>query len=134
MDEREGLVRGQGGRGRAARAGPGPGDPGGRAGGICAAARAYPLAGSKKIDLDKALGYFENNAPRMRGKWFRSRGLFVSSGAVEAGCKAVRQRLKLSGRRWTVAGAGAITALRCRDASSQRETICHAPHNQTAAA
>ena len=57
--------------------------------GICAAARAYPLAGSKKIDLDKALGYFENNAPRMRGKWFRSRGLFVSSGAVEAGCKAV---------------------------------------------
>ena len=25
----------------------------------------------------------------MRGKWVRSRGLFVSSGAVEAGCKAV---------------------------------------------
>ena len=30
--------------------------------GICAAARAYPLAGSKKIDPDKALGYFGNNA------------------------------------------------------------------------
>jgi hypothetical protein len=103
--------------------------------GICAAARAYPLVGSKKTDVDKALGYFENNAPRMRYKWFRSRGLFVGSGAVEAGCKAViGQRLKLSGMRWTVAGADAITALRCRDASSQRETICRAPHNQTGAA
>jgi hypothetical protein len=34
--------------------------------------------------------------------------------------------------RWTVAGS--IAALRCRDASSQRETICRAPHNQTGAA
>jgi hypothetical protein len=36
-----------------------------------------------------ALGYFEANAPRMRYKHFRSCGLFVGSGAVEAGCKAV---------------------------------------------
>jgi len=103
--------------------------------GICAAARAYPLAGVKKDELDKALGYFENNAPRMRYKWFRSRGLFVGSGVVESGCKAViGQRLKLSGMHWTVAGAGAIAALRCREASSQWETVCHAPHNQTSAA
>jgi hypothetical protein len=103
--------------------------------GITAAARAYPLIGSKKTDLDKALGYFQHNAPRMRYKWFRSRGLFVGSGAVEAGCKAViGQRLKQSGMHWTVAGADAITALRCREASSQRETICRAPHNQTGAA
>jgi len=103
--------------------------------GICAAARIYPLEGVKKTELDKALGYFENNAPRMRYKWFRSRGLFVGSGVVEAGCKAViGQRLKMSGMRWTVAGADAIIALRCREASSQWETICHAPHNQTGAA
>jgi hypothetical protein len=102
--------------------------------GICAAARAYPLVGSKKDDLDKALGYFENNAPRMRYKWFRSRGLFVGSGVVEAGCKAiVGQRLKLSGMRWTVAGADAITALRCREAS-QWEEIWQRPHSQTATA
>jgi hypothetical protein len=103
--------------------------------GICAAARIYPLEGVKKTELDKALGYFENNAPRMRYNWFRSRGLFVGSGVVEAGCKAViGQRLKLSGMRWTVAGADAIIALRCREASSQWETICCAPHNQTGAA
>ncbi len=55
--------------------------------GICDAARAYPLAGVKKDEVDKALGYFENNAPRMRCKWFRSRGLFVGSGAVSPAAK-----------------------------------------------
>ncbi len=43
--------------------------------GICEAARVYPLAGVKKDELDTALGYFENNAPRMRYKWFRQCGL-----------------------------------------------------------
>jgi hypothetical protein len=103
--------------------------------GICAAARIYPLLGSKKDDLDKALAYFENNAPRMRYKWFRSRGLFVGSGVVEAGCKTiVGQRLKLSGMRWTVAGADAIIALRCREASSQWEQIWQRARSQTATA
>ena len=104
-------------------------------GAITAAARAYPLAGSKKDDLNRALGYFQANAPRMRYKWFRSCGLFVGSGVVEAGCKAViGQRLKLSGMHWTVSGADAIIALRCREASSHWEALCHAPHNQTGAA
>jgi hypothetical protein len=103
--------------------------------GICKAARAYPLQGVKKDELDTALGYFEHNAPRMRYHWFRSRGLFIGSGVVEAGCKSViGQRLKSSGMRWTVSGADAITALRCREASSRWEPICHAPHNQTGAA
>jgi hypothetical protein len=103
--------------------------------GICTAARVYPLAGVKKDELDTALGYFQNNAPRMRYHWFRQCGLFVGSGVVEAGCKSViGQRLKSSGMRWTVAGAGAITALRCREASSQQEAIWNNPHNQTGAA
>ena len=103
--------------------------------GICAAARAYPLAGVKKDELDKALGYFENNAPRMRYKWFRSRGLFTGSGVVEAGCKTViGQRLKLSGMHWTVAGADAIAALRCQQASRPEDQICYAARNQTGAA
>ena len=68
----------------------------------------------------------------MRYHWFRSRGLFVGSGVVEAGCKAViGQRLKLAGMHWTTAGADAIIALRCREASSQWEAICNPPHTQT---
>jgi len=42
-------------------------------------------------------------------------GLFVGSGVVEAGCKMIcGQRLKLAGMHWTVTGANATIALRCR--------------------
>jgi hypothetical protein len=103
--------------------------------GIAAAVREYPLEGVKKDEAEKELGYFLNNAPRMRYRWFRSRGLFTGSGVVEAGCKAViGQRLKQSGMHWTVAGADSIITLRCAEASSQWEAICHHRHNQTPAA
>ena len=46
-------------------------------GGICRAARAYPLEGVEKEELHTALGYYENNAPRMRYRWFRQCGLFA---------------------------------------------------------
>jgi hypothetical protein len=56
-------------------------------------------------------------------------------GPVEAGCKTiVGQRLKLSGMHWTVPGADAIIALRCREASTEWETICKRPRPQTGAA
>jgi hypothetical protein len=50
-----------------------------------AAARVFPLTGVKASDRDKALAYFETSAPRMRYSHFRSHGLFVGSGVVEAG-------------------------------------------------
>jgi hypothetical protein len=92
--------------------------------GICTAARAYPLTGVKKDELDTALGYFENNAPRMRYHWFRRCGLFTGSGVVEASCKTIiGQRLKQSGMHWTTAGADAITTLRCQQASRPEDRI-----------
>ncbi len=100
--------------------------------GIVAATRKYPLTGVKKDEIDTALGYFENNAPRMRYHWFRKCGLFVGSGVVEASCKTViGQRLKQSGMHWTVNGADAIIALRCKEAGSQWEAICNRPNTQT---
>jgi hypothetical protein len=57
---------------------------------ICAAARVFPLAGSKAADLETALGYFEHNAHRMRYAHFKKLGMFTGSGAVEAGCKSSR--------------------------------------------
>jgi hypothetical protein len=108
-------------------------DPGyGYIDGIVRATRQYPLEGVKKDEIDTALGYFQNNAPRMRYHWFRQCGLFAGSGVVEASCKTiVGQRLKQSGMHWTVNGADAIIALRCREASSTWEAICNTPHTQT---
>jgi hypothetical protein len=100
--------------------------------GIVAATRQYPFEGIKKDEVDTALGYFENNAPRMRYHWFRQCGLFVGSGVVESSCKTViGQRLKQSGMHWTIAGADAIIALRCKEASSTWEAICNTPDTQT---
>jgi hypothetical protein len=107
----------------------------GHIGGIEAAVRLYPLEGIKKDEAEKELGYFLNNAPRMRYHWFRQCGLFVGSGVVEAGCKAViGQRCKQSGMHWTVNGADSIIALRCAEASSHWEATSRNQHNQTPAA
>jgi hypothetical protein len=102
---------------------------------LLSAARQFPLTGIKAQALDTALGYFETNAPRMRYQHFRSLGMFVGSGAVEAGCKAViGQRLKLSGMHWSVPGAAGILTLRCQQASNRWEEIWHHPPSQPGAA
>jgi hypothetical protein len=99
---------------------------------LLTAARDFPLTGIKAEERDNALGYFETNASRMRYRHFRSHGLFVGSGTVEAGCKAViGQRLKLSGMHWSVPGAAAILTLRCQHASGRWEEIWQQPDNQT---
>ena len=102
---------------------------------LLAAARAFPLTGAKAEELDTALGYFETNAPRMRYKHFRSLGLFVGSGAVEAGGKAViGQRLKLSGMHWSCDGATGILTLRCQQASGRWEEIWQQQPSRSGAA
>ncbi|MHB1431115.1 MAG: ISKra4 family transposase [Streptosporangiaceae bacterium] len=102
---------------------------------ISAAARVFPLAGTKAGALETALGYFETNAPRMRYKHFRSHGLFVGSGAVEAGCKSViGQRLKLSGMHWSEPGATGILTLRCQQASGRWDQIWQQQPDQSGAA
>ena len=74
-----------------------------------------------------AIGYFETNIERMRYQQFRSQGLFVGSGVIEAGCKTIAGlRLKQSGMRWTVRGANAIIALRCCALSGRWEQFWEA--------
>jgi hypothetical protein len=102
---------------------------------LLTAGRALNFTGSLARERDRQLGYFEVNACRMRYARYRQLGMFVGSGAVEAGCKAViGQRLKLSGMRWAIPGATAITTLRCQEASNQWEDIWQWPHSQTATA
>jgi hypothetical protein len=102
---------------------------------LIAAGRSLRFLGSLAAERDKALHYFEANACRMHYARYRALGLFVGSGTVEAGCKAViGQRLKLSGMRWTEQGATGILTLRCHDASDRWDQIWLRPHNQTPAA
>lgn len=94
---------------------------------VAALARLRPREERIKQEVRKAIGYFQTNAQRMRYAQFRSQGLFVGSGVVEAGCKTIiGRRLKQSGMRWTVPGANAIIALRCCDLSGRWESFWEA--------
>jgi hypothetical protein len=89
---------------------------------LAAMARLRPGNHAVKDEVRRASGYFQANAERMRYREFRSQGLFVGSGVIEAGCKTIAgRRLKQSGMRWTVKGANAILALRCCELSGRTE-------------
>jgi len=84
--------------------------------------RLRPRQPNVREEVRRAIDYFQTNKARMRYAKFRSEGLFVGSGVVEAGCKTViGLRLKQSGMRWTVEHANAIIALRCCQLSGRWE-------------
>jgi hypothetical protein len=99
---------------------------------LLAAGHDLRFTGSLTRERDKALHYFDTNAHRMRYRHFRALGMFVGSGTVEAGCKAIiGQRLKLSGMRWNIPGATGLATLRCQEASNRWDQIWQRPHSQT---
>lgn len=70
---------------------------------------------SKKAqkEFDRAYNYLRARTTHMQYAAFRSKGLPIGSGVTEAACKTVfTQRLKLSGMRWSLAGAQTILNLR----------------------
>jgi hypothetical protein len=96
----------------------------GNIGAIISAARQYTLQGAKASELDTKIGYFEHNAHRMRYQHFRKLGMFIGSGHIEAGCKAIIvQRAKQSGMHWTTTGAASIIALRTQHASGRWDEL-----------
>ena len=65
-------------------------------------------------EVRRELEYFAGNLGRMNYPAFRARGLCVTTGVVEGGCKSVvGDRLKRGGMHWSVDGGNAIIALRC---------------------
>jgi hypothetical protein len=90
--------------------------------------------------VEKELGYFVNNVPRMQYGTFRDKGFFIGSGVVEAGCKTViGSRCKQSGMFWGKPGAENILALRCIHASRRLDEFwkerlnAHAARNDSLA-
>jgi hypothetical protein len=64
-------------------------------------------------DFQQAYNYLRERTGHMQYAAFRAQGLPIGSGITEAACKTVfTQRLKLSGMRWTKAGAQVILNLR----------------------
>lgn len=86
------------------------------------------------MEVEKALGYFERNVPRMQYGTFRAKGYFIGSGVVEAGCKTIiGGRCKQSGMFWSEPGAQNILALRCIHSSRRLDEFWKDRLNQRAA-
>lgn len=64
--------------------------------------------------VEKELRYFVQNVARMQYGTFRTKGFFIGSGVIEAGCKTIiGARCKQSGMFWGKPGAQNVLALRC---------------------
>jgi hypothetical protein len=72
-----------------------------------------PMSARARKEFRKAYNYLRQRTKHMQYAAFRARGLPIGSGVTEAACKTVfTQRLKLSGMRWSNAGAQVILNLR----------------------
>lgn len=83
--------------------------------------RDIKVSAPKKRSAQKALiEYYTTNLHRMKYRTFRSQGLLIGSGPIEAAHKnVIQQRLKLCGQRWTKQGAQQIANLRATNKSNQ---------------
>jgi hypothetical protein len=85
-------------------------------------------------EVEASLGFFKRNVTRMQYGTFRTKGYFIGSGVVEAGCKTViGGRCKHSGMFWSEAGAENILAIRCINSSGRLDQFWKDRLNKRAA-
>lgn len=80
---------------------------------IAALKRLRPKTEELRASLQSLIGYYSENAGRMRYDEYLRRGYGIGSGAVESAHKqVVHARLRQAGMRWSEAGARRLLALR----------------------
>jgi len=72
------------------------------------------LSDSQRKPVDKACGYLEKNAHRMRYHEYLAAGYPIASGVIEGACRhVVVDRMEGTGMRWVMQGAQSMLGLRC---------------------
>ena len=80
---------------------------------VIAACQHYGRHKTAEEAAQRAVTYYSNNQHRMNYAQFRAQGYWIGSGTVESACKQIATaRLKISGARWTLAGAIATAKAR----------------------
>lgn len=79
-----------------------------------------------KEEQQKIQTYLTNHKDKMKYKTYEENGWLVGSGAIESAHRTVIQkRLKLSGQRWTIAGAQQILNLRVVHKNNNWQSLIH---------
>lgn len=90
---------------------------------IGALPKVAPPEGQDKSVPEQAMGYFQNNASRMRYPEYRAKGLEIGSGIAESsGRRVVGVRCKQPGMRWSESGLSAIIDLRTHILSNRYDS------------
>ena len=73
----------------------------------------HGLRGSKRKAVVKAIGYMDRNRKFMRYGTYIALGYPIGTGVAEGACGSlVKDRMELTGMRWSLAGAQAVLELR----------------------
>ncbi len=83
-----------------------------------------PVSAKATEAKENTLKYYREHEDRMEYHKYRKRGFMIGSGPIEAAHRSVlQQRMKLSGQKWSLKGAQAISDLRCYRKSKAWEKV-----------
>jgi len=89
--------------------------------------RAAKSVRKKQTPLFNLYNYLNSRSDKIRYKYFRSKGYYLGSGAVESANRyAIQDRLKKAGMKWSIEGANAIAFLRTQYLSGNWENFAWA--------
>lgn len=80
------------------------------------ALRSGKLSKPKREALEKVIGYLENGQEYMKYDEYLAQGYPIGSGVIEGACRnLVKDRMELTGMRWSIKGAEAVLRMRSVD-------------------
>lgn len=89
------------------------GKAGQMAGGMRRSATIRKMSAKKREPVDKCATYLLNKSPYLRYDCYLSEGLPIGTGVIEGACRhLVKDRMEITGAKWTLQGAEAVLRLR----------------------
>lgn len=90
------------------------------------------LSEHERFAVDKCAGYLQKNARYMKYKKYLKRGYPIATGVIEGACRyLVKDRMEITGARWSLAGAEAVLRLRALRASGDFDSYWNFHEAQT---
>jgi len=88
------------------------------AAGIRRSATFRKIKGEAREPIDKCADYLHNNAPNLAYNQYLKKGFPIATGVIEGACRhLVKDRMDITGARWSLKGAEAVLKLRSLHAS-----------------
>lgn len=92
------------------------------AGGMCRAATLRDIPKTARVPIEKCAGYLLKNKPYLQYHLYLEQGFPIATGIIEGACRhLIKDRMDVTGARWSLEGAEAIVKLRSLRSSGDFE-------------